>query len=328
MRRTNRPLSIVPVALALVAFISLPAVSGCAAEAMPNAPRPTVESLLALEMQANAAYFKGDTSFFEATLSDKFVMLGPGGQRMDKAAAIGMIRNIRCDIREGWHLDEPTVSTIDADTYVLTYKGTFSGSCIENGKSESVPSPVRAATVWIRSGERWLAAFHGENRIVDPKAPEKHADTSQASPNQAKKGVPSEPELSPRAVTEDPATAAVVAVERIVWEAWKVHDRQTIEDRTAEELSFVDIFGNVRSTRADTLKLWTDSPCDIKSVSVNDGTGTPISGNVTILTFKGRAEGTCYGEELPATDIYGTSVYVKKGDAWKLAFTLNHSDNR
>ena len=107
-----------------------------------------------------------------------------------------------------------------------------------------------------------------------------------------------------------------------------MRDRQTIEDRTADEISFIDIFGTVRSTRADTIKLWTESPCEIRSVSVTDGTGTPISDHVTILTFKGRAEGTCYGEELPPTDIYGTSVYVKNGDAWKLAFTLNHSDNK
>ena len=62
------------------------------------------------------------------------------------------------------------MSTIDADTYVLSYKGTFNGTCTMDGKSEPNPSPVRAATVWIRNADKWMAAFHGENAIIDPRA--------------------------------------------------------------------------------------------------------------------------------------------------------------
>ena len=138
----------------------------------PTAAAPTADALLALDKQANEAYFKGDAKFFEGMLSDKFVILGPGGSRMDKAATTKMIASVKCDIKDGWKLDEPHVSTIDADTYVLSYKGTFDGTCTGmDGKTEKAPSPIRAATVWVRSGDKWLAAFHGENLIVDPKAP-------------------------------------------------------------------------------------------------------------------------------------------------------------
>ena len=32
-------------------------------------------------------------------------------------------------MKEGWMLGEPRLSTIDVDTYVLSYRGTFDGTC-------------------------------------------------------------------------------------------------------------------------------------------------------------------------------------------------------
>jgi hypothetical protein len=53
---------------------------------------------------------------------------------------------------------------------VLTCRGTRDGTCTVDGKAEKAPSPVRAATVRVRSGGTWRAAFHGENAIFDPRA--------------------------------------------------------------------------------------------------------------------------------------------------------------
>src|SRR5438270_13532515 len=52
----------------------------------PVAAAPTAGALMALDKQANEAYVKGNSKFFEGMLSDKFVILTDGGQRMDKAA--------------------------------------------------------------------------------------------------------------------------------------------------------------------------------------------------------------------------------------------------
>jgi len=41
----------------------------------PTAAAPTADALLALDKQANQAYFKSDSKFFEGMLSDKLVML-------------------------------------------------------------------------------------------------------------------------------------------------------------------------------------------------------------------------------------------------------------
>src|SRR6266545_2224275 len=136
----------------------------------PVAAAPTADALMALDKQANEAYVKGDSNFFEGMLSDKFVILTDDGQRMDKAATVKMIASVKCDIKS-MDLTEPAMSMIDADTYALSYKATWDGTCTgPDGQPMKVPSPVRSASVWVRSGDKWLAVFHGENLIIDPKA--------------------------------------------------------------------------------------------------------------------------------------------------------------
>src|SRR5213594_2187243 len=137
----------------------------------PVAAAPTAGALMALDKQANEAYVKGDSKFFEGMLSDKFVILTDDGQRMDKAATVKMIAGVKCDIKS-MDLTEPAMSMIDADTYALSYKATWDGTCNgPDGKPMKVPSPVRSASIWVRSGDKWQAVFHGENLIFDPKAP-------------------------------------------------------------------------------------------------------------------------------------------------------------
>src|SRR6266851_5229841 len=205
-------------------------------------------------------------------LSDKFVILTGGGQRMDKAATVKMIAGVKCDIKS-MDLTEPAISMIDADTYALSYKATWDGTCNgPDGKPMKVPSPIRSASIWARSGDKWLAVFHGENLIIDPKNPapadppkkeeakkdDKTAANSNASANTA---------ATARA-TPDANTDALVKVELALWEAWKAHDAKKLDDLMAKEVSFVNIFGTYLATRADALKDWTGTGCQVKSVSV------------------------------------------------------------
>jgi ketosteroid isomerase-like protein len=295
--------------------------------AKPIAAAPTADALLALDKQANEAYFKADARFFEGKLSDKFVTLGPGGSRMDKAETTKMIAGVKCDIKDGWKIDEPHVTTIDADTYVLSYKGTFDGTCTTDGKTEKAPSPIRAATVWVRSGDRWLAAFHGENLIVDPKAPAAPPAKPEAKKEEPKKddkaASNANTAAAPVRATPDANTDALVKVELALWEAWKAHDAKELDELMAKDVSFVNIFGTYFATKADAMKDWTGANCEIKSVSVTDGFASALSPTVEMLTRKGTADGTCGGQEVGGTVIWGVSIYVKDGDAWKFAFGMN-----
>jgi hypothetical protein len=290
---------------------------------------PTAGALMALDKQANEAYVKGDSRFFEGMLSDKFVIL-TDGQRMDKAATVKMIASVKCDIKS-MDLTEPAMSMIDADTYALSYKATWDGTCnAPNGKPMKVPSPIRSASIWVRSGDKWQAVFHGENLIVDPKNPA--APAAAPKKEEAKKDDKTAANSNTAAnnaararATPNANTDALVKVELALWEAWKAHDAKKLDDLMARDVSFVNIFGTYLATRADAMKDWTGAGCQVKSVSVSDGFATALSPTVEMLTRKGTADGTCGGQNIGGTAIWGVSIYVKEGDAWKFAFGMNLS---
>lgn len=295
------------------------AVNTNANAAKPAAAAPTKESLLEMDKKANEAYLKGDSKFFEGMLADKFVMYDMG-KREDKASSIKMIAGVKCDVKT-WSLDEPQMTMIDADTAALVYKGTFDGTCNgPDGKAMKLPSPVRAASVWTRSGDKWMAVYHAEVPIVDPKNPPKATAPAPPAKMEANKNsnASNSVDAKPAAPAADPVTDALMAVEKAGWEAWKARDAKKLEDLTAANLAYVDLFGNYTATKADTIKAWTGSQCTITSVSVTDGVGTTLSPTLALLTFKGSGEGTCEGMKLKP--VYGTSFYVKEGDTWKLAF--------
>jgi hypothetical protein len=276
---------------------------------------PNGDDLLALDNKLAEAYFKGDAKVFKAMLSDKLVM-HEGGQRMDKQAVLKIIAGNKCDLR-AWKLDEPQMSRIDDDTYVLSYKGTFDGSCAGADGPIKIPSPTRAATVWVRSNDKWLAAYHGENLIIDPKNP------PPARPGSEMHVQKNDGKAAARRPADANITAAMLAVEQKIWEAWMAKDGKKLEALTTNDLSFQNIFGTHFANKAETIKDWTGSTCDVTSVSVADGAGSLISPTVGILTSKGTALGSCGGQKPTKIRVYGTSVYVKDGDSWKLAFCLN-----
>src|SRR5207247_2894544 len=229
------------------------------------------------------------------------------------------------------------MSMIDADTYALSYKATWDGTCDgPDGKRAKVPSPIRSASIWVRSGDKWQAVFHGENLIVDPKNPPTAAPT--ASPEKPKKPKKEEPKkddktaansntaantAAPARATPDANTDALVKVELALWEAWKEHDAKKLDALMARDVSFVNIFGTYLATRADAMKDWTGAGCQVKSVSVTDGFATALSPTVEMLTRKGTADGTCGGQSAGGTATWGVSIYVKDGDGWKFGFGMN-----
>ena len=296
----------------------------------PSAAAPTADALMALDKQANEAYAKGNSKFFEGMLSDKFVILTGGGQRMDKAATVKMIAGVKCDIKS-MDLTEPAMSMIDADTYALSYKATWDGTCNgPDGKRAKVPSPIRSASIWVRSGDKWQAVFHGENLIFDPKAPPpppapaaKKEEPNKTAANSNTAANTAAPAAAQSNATPDANTDALVKVELALWEAWKAHDAKKLDALMAKDVSFVNIFGTYLATRADAMKDWTGTGCQVKSVSVTDGFATALSPTVEMLTRKGMAEGTCGGQQVGGTDIWGVSIYVKDGDAWKWTFGIN-----
>src|SRR4051794_15617601 len=195
---------------------------------------PTVDALMALEKQANEAYMKGDGQFFQGYLSDKFVM-NEGGKRYSKDESVKMISGVKCDSKSQT-LDEPKLSMIDADTYAVVYKNTTEGTCTYQGQTEQMKDPMRSATVWTRNGDKWLAVWHGETKIIDPKNPPKagspmaspaaksSSNSSTSNSNSSANSNANSNSNSNASATSDPSVDAMVAVEKSGWEAWKSRD--------------------------------------------------------------------------------------------------------
>ena len=308
-----------------------PAINANPAKANPNAAKPaataaTAEALLALDTKAQKAFIKGDGKFFEGLLNEKLVMTS-GGQRMSKADVVKMISGNKCDIKVGWALTEPQMVKLNNDAYVLSYRTNMERTCTYDGKTEKQPSPVRAATVWVRNGAKWQAVYHGENPIIDPKNPSKAPSAAPTNPadhkNTAKKDDKAATHAKPVAPASDPTTVALMAAEKSIWEAWRAKDTKKIVNLTANEIAFVNIFGTHYANKADVIKDWTGPLCDVKSFSLTEGVGTLVLPTVGILTLTGVANGTCGGADISGQKIYGTSVYVKVGNIWKWAFGFN-----
>lgn len=268
--------------------------------------RPTEVALITLEKSAYAAWKSKDAKFWDTFLADKFVGWGSSG-RLDKASATKEFTGADCTIRS-YAVSDEQMSLLGNGAALITYKIAVDGTC----RGQQVPANSWAASVYVRDAHGWKGVFHAESPVVDPKAAlAKPADKQNApQKDQAQSAVP------------DASSDAMLTVEKAVWEAWRTHDGKKIGDLTAKDISFINIFGTHFATKADALKDWTGTGCDVKSVSVTDAVRTMISPTIGILTFKGTADGTCYGQEVNSV-IWGTSVYVKHGDAWKWTFGIN-----
>lgn len=261
-----------------------------------------VGAFVTLENSAYEAWKSKDAKFWDTFLTDGFVGYGSAG-RLDKKSATREYTGADCELAS-YALSDLQMRPLGGDVALVTYKATVDGTC----GGEKLPAVSRAAGIYVRDGGRWKEAFHAEAPVVD-------AASGPAKP------VGKEATQADQSQPRDPGTDAMLAVEKDLWEAWRAHDGGRIEELTTREVSFINIFGTYFATRAEALKDWTGVGCDVKSVSVTDATGTMLSSTVGILRFNGAADGTCYGQKVGP--IWGTSVYLRDGDAWKWTFGIN-----
>lgn len=273
--------------------------------AKPVAAAPTKDALMTMEKAAWEAWKTRDAKWTQENASDKFVGLGTAG-RMDKAASIKSYTEQKCEIKS-YSVSDDQMQVVGPDVAVLTYKASQDATC--DGKK--APANVHSASIYSREGDKWKAVFYAETPVVDPKAP----PAKPAAP--AKKDEAKKEEAKP-----DAATDTVLAIERKIWDAWKSKDGAALEAIMAKDFMFYGAEG--RSDRATTIKNWsTDNKCEIKSFTLSDAMSSSIAKDVTLLTYKGGADGKCEGQPVP-TEWYA-AIYSKEGDAWKEAFGMGIS---
>ncbi len=272
--------------------------------AKPAAAAPTKDALMALEKAGWEAWKNHDGKYGTETYSDKFVSLGPSG-RSDKAATIKSTTEGKYQVKS-FSFSEEQMTMVGPDVAVLTFRASQDYT-MENGKPG--PNDVRSAAVYIRDGEKWKAAFYAETPVVDPKA-------KRAAPT-SKKDEPKKEDVKP-----DAATESLLAVETKIWEAWKAKDGKPLQEIMTKD--FIYQSGTGRNDRAETIKAWsTENKCEVKSFNLSDSASVSLAKDVSLLTYKGAADGTCEGQ--PVTTDWYVSVYTKEGDAWRAALGMGVS---
>ena len=321
------------------------------ANTKPGPAAPTVAALKEIETKAFEAYKNKDGKFFEGMLDDKFVMGGMAGQKVDKAATVKEISEHKCVINSFAFADEKMVP-LGADAAAIVMKVTVDGTCPDaKGTQEKMPSPAMSASVYVRSGETWKAAYHNEIPVVDPKAAPAKTDEKAAPAPPAKKEEAKPPVVTnankpaagntnaaskstasnsntansanASASTSSDMTAAWADMEKKGWEAWQKKDPAWFESNLASNMLFVDLFGSVAASKADAIKRWTtDNKCEISSVSITDTSSVSLGKDAGILMYKGDAKGTCEG--MAVKPLWGTTILVNEGGTWKAAVILEN----
>ena len=277
----------------------------------PAAAAPTKEALMTIEKSAWEAWKNKDTKFWDGFMSDKYIEAGPNG-KIDKAGAIKMMSEDKSEVKS-YSVSDDQMQMLGNDAALLTYKA--QQDYTDNGKPG--PKEVWAASVYVREGDKWKSVYHNEVAMADQNAPPAKTDKP-ASDVKPAKPAPDAKSASD-AKPADPATEALLAVEKKGWDAWKARDQKAIEPLLASDLTTIEASG--RYDRAGSLKLWFDTKCDIKSYSLTDPISEAITSDASILIFKASADGECGGQSIKPSR--STSVYVKDGDSWKLAFGIN-----
>src|ERR1700674_122311 len=259
----------------------------------------TKAALVTLEKSAYDAWKSKDAKYWNLFLSGRFV--GWGASRLDKASATKEYTGADCDIRS-YALSDEEITLLGENAALITHKTAVDGTC----GGQKMPAMNWTASVYVRGGDKWKAIFHAQSDVVDPRAIVPIPDRKQGLA---------------KPTARDSQTDAILAVETDVWEAWREHNGAKIADLTAKNISFINIFGTYLASKADALKNWSGAGCDVKSVSLTDAAATMLSPTVGILTFNATADGTCFGQKVGP--VWGSSIYVKHGDAWKWTFGIN-----
>lgn len=165
---------------------------------------------------------------------------------------------------------------------LITHKISVNGLC----DGQKIPPASWAASVYVRHGTRWRAAFHTEAEIVNPAAPAAKPVAENAHRHHA------------NAMAQDTRTDELLALEKVIWDVWKDRDAQKLDGLTASNSQFIDIFGIHLGTKAEALKNRSGEGCEVKTVSPTDAAATMLSPTVGILTFHGSADGTCFGQKV------------------------------
>jgi len=231
----------------------------------------------------------GDTKFWKTFLADKFVGWGSAG-RLDDRTAVPVLSGGECHI-DSYRLTDIQVTELTAHAAVLTHRIDVNGVC--QGKT-LVPA-YYTATVFVREGKQWRAAFRAQSATVDPMKAVRPAASALWTDG---------PTLG------DADTQSLLGREQLMVSAWKDHDAGRMDKFFGPEMQFIDIFGDQIATRAQALKAWSGEGCDVKSFEFSGAKATMFAPNFGVLTYRASYAAKCFGQDARSGSWVEVSVSI------------------
>jgi uncharacterized protein (TIGR02246 family) len=111
--------------------------------------------------------------------------------------------------------------------------------------------------------------------------------------------------------------AEIVALEKRAFEAWKNKDSKFFYDHMWEGGQYLD--ANGVGTKAQYVPLITSNECKVTKYSLDNTKVTMLSSDSALLTYKYAHDVVC-GTQPEASPLWASTIYVKKGGKWLIAF--------
>lgn len=116
------------------------------------------KALIAKENKVSEAFAKNDKATFSSLVAaDGWSVDGMGLMKVSDLTA--MLDQVKVTT---WKISDEKVAWVDANTAILTYKWTGSGTF----QGQPLPPVTYASTVWTKKGDKWVAVFHQESEAA------------------------------------------------------------------------------------------------------------------------------------------------------------------
>ncbi len=264
-----------------------------------TAPAVSEAAITDQEKQIWDAIKRKDEAGINAMLTDDFLYVDSNGVSDKKGTVHGLKNFSPTEVT----FSDWKVLPIDADAAVVIYQVAVKGT--NNGQSIP-PTPVRASSVWVKRGDKWLALFHQDAEIVTspPNSPAADKKPEHAAPANANANSAPPPPQDARVEAADPITK-----EKQVWEELKHKNwdafASDLDERQIEidPERVYDKAGSIASAKEVDFNKYTLS--DFKQVKIDD--------DGSIVTYLVKSTD---GKE----QMRHSTVWTKRGDKWLALF--------
>jgi len=114
-----------------------------------------------------------------------------------------------------------------------------------------------------------------------------------------------------------PVRETIIALERSAWEAWKRKDASWFRNNLLPDAAYPS--GTGVSSREEIARGIETDTCKVDGYVLRNEQVRSLSPDVALLTLRANSDVTC-GDRSIHADAWSSTLFVRSGDSWKVAF--------